>query len=164
MAFLSHKRAAVLVLAGAALLLTIGCSAPWTKVQEDVTQYVQEVREPLTRLGAWVASLGQFYNDTRAGDLQQVACASGRLSALIDEGNAAIAALDAVEPPKAVASLQDGVVDGAQELVDKLVAVRTLVCENGDVAAGQEALEELGSAIEAAPDWLDKLTSWLAER
>lgn len=142
----------------------LACRAPWAKVQEDVTQYVKDVRDPMARLSEWLASLNAFYSDVRAGDMQEVACASGRLTALIDEGTAAVAALDAVEAPAAVASVHDSAVDGAKSVVDKLIEVRKLACESGDLAAGQEALEEFGSAIESAPDWLGKLSSWLAER
>lgn len=160
----SRRRVVLSLVVATLATLAIGCRAPWAKLQEDVGRYVKDVRQPLARLSEWVGSLGAFYSEARAGDLTQVACTSGRLTALIDEGGAAMADLDKVEPTSVVASIHDRVMQGGRDLVGKLTKVRTLLCENGDVAGAKAALDDVGGAIDEAPGWLGKLSSWLQEQ
>ncbi|MHB0878347.1 MAG: hypothetical protein ACYC5O_20115 [Anaerolineae bacterium] len=158
------RRRAVLLMVGLGAAAASGCQAPWSQLQEDVGRYVTEVRQPLARSIAWLSSLSDFTSEARSGDLEQVACASGRLTALIDEGNATTVGLEAVQPPSAIASIHGRAVQGGKDLVAKLTNVRTLLCENHNVAAARDALDDIGGTLDDAKGWLGRLSTWLRDQ
>lgn len=146
------------------LLLLLACDLPGSSAVNDLQQYISDMREPLARFSRWSSDLAQFQRDAREGDLKEVACASGRLEALIAEGTSVVAQLRAVQAPSVIASAHSGVADAGQRLVDKLLDVRTLVCERGDVAAARSALDEVDVIMDDLGEWLGKLSTWLKQR
>ena len=130
----------------------------------EVRQYADAMKAPLDRLSRWTGAIVQFTGDARAGDLAQVACASGRLDALIAEGDAVAADLRAVQPPQAIASTHARRGDSVGNAVATLREAHTRVCEQGNVAAAERVLDEVGVGLDGLGELLGKLRGLIGQR
>lgn len=148
----------------ATALAASGCNVPGLGLAQDAGRYVNEMRAPLASMADWVGKVRQLYADIPGGDPIAIACGNGRITALIDEGNGVVTGFMAVKSPTVIASTHQGVIDRAQQLVDKLTETRTLLCERQDVAGARAAIDDIGNILNDVSTWLGRLSSWVREQ
>lgn len=130
-----------------ALLLV--CSPSRLLGGDSLSRYVSDVRGPLEDLAGWAQEVLVFSNEALKTHDAESICSGGVSDDLASRGEAIIAELQAVTPPRALAALHNAARSAAQSVVDSLDKSVGLICEGKDIEGGLRALEEASGTIES---------------